>query len=236
MTTKAVFFDWFSTLVRIEPDRHVVCVETCREFGINIDPERALRGIYSAEEEVPEGRPFYWSSGADPGAFIRYNDIVLRAAGAATPDSNTTLRMVERARERMRDINFLLLDDVHPALAKLKERGLALAVLSNMNRPLEPYFERLGLTALLDFCLVPADVGGRGKPDEPIFLEALKRAGVQPCEAVHVGDESFVDGAGARRVGINPVLIDRFGLFADFNEYARIGSLLELPALLDTMP
>ena len=236
MTVKAVFLDWVNTLVRMEPDRHVLCMETCREFGIDVDPERALKGIYSAEEEVPEGRPLHWFPGANPGAFIRYNDIVLRMAGATIPDGDTTMRIVERARERFRDITFLLLDDVHPILEELKERGLAIAVLSNMNRPLKPFMERLGLMALVDFSLVPAEVGGRGKPDEPIFLEALRRAGAQPSEAVHVGDESFVDGAGARRVGINPVLIDRFGLFTDFNEYGRIGSLLELPALLDAMP
>lgn len=236
MTIKAVFLDWVNTLVRIEPDRHILCVETCREFGIDVDAQRALRGIYSAEEEVPEGRPIHWFSGADPAAFIRYNDIVLRAAGATIPDSSTTMRMVERARERLRDIRFVLSDDVHPALAELKEHGMATAILSNMNRPLKPFLERFGLMALVDFSLVPAEVGGRGKPDEPIFLEALRRAGVQPSEAVHVGDESFVDGAGARQVGINPVLIDRFGLFADFSEYSRIGSLLELPTLLDTMP
>ena len=236
MTMKAVFLDWVNTLVRMEPDRHVLCAEMCHEFGIEVDPECALRGIYSAEEEVPEGRPIHWSSGADPGAVIRYNDIVLRVAGATIPDGDTTMRMVERARERFRDIQFVLLDDVHPSLAKLKERGMAIAVLSNMNRPLKPFLERFGLMALVDFSLVPAEVGGRGKPDEPIFLEALRRAGVQPSEAVHVGDESFVDGAGARRVGINPILIDRSGLFTDFSEYSRIGSLLELPALLDTMP
>ena len=225
MTMKAVFLDWVNTLVRMEPDRHVLCAEMCHEFGIEVDPE-----------EVPEGRPIHWSSGADPGAFIRYNDIVLRVAGATIPDGDTTMRMVERARERFRDIQFVLLDDVHPSLAKLKERGMAIAVLSNMNRPLKPFLEKFGLMALVDFSLVPAEVGGRGKPDEPIFLEALRRAGVQPSEAVHVGDESFVDGAGARRVGINPILIDRSGLFTDFSEYSRIGSLLELPALLDTMP
>ncbi len=93
MTTKAVFLDWVNTLVRMEPDRHVLCAEMCREFGIDVDPERALRGIYSAEEEVPEGRPIHWSSGADPGAFIRYNDIVLRMAGATIPDGDTTMRM-----------------------------------------------------------------------------------------------------------------------------------------------
>ena len=236
MTTRAVFFDWVNTLVRMEPDRHVLCAEMCHEFGIDVDPERALRGVYSAEEEVPEGRPLHWSAEADPGAFIRYNDIVLRVAGATIPDGDTTMRMVKRARERFRDIQFVLLDDVRPSLTKLKERGMTIAVLSNMNRPLKPFLEKFGLMALVDFSLVPAEVGGKGKPDEPIFLEALRRAGVQPSEAVHVGDESFVDGVGARRVGINPVLIDRAGLFTDFSEYSRISSLLELPALLDTMP
>ena len=55
-------------------------------------------------------------------------------------------------------------------------------------------------------------VVGSAKPDAGIFHEALKRAGVVPEQACHIGDEPATDIEGARNVGIAPILIDRKGL------------------------
>jgi len=235
MTKRVVFLDWVNTLVRMEPGTHVLCAEIWRAFGIEADPMRILRGIYAAEEQVPEGRPIHWSPDASVDPFIRYNNIVLREAGIVPPEHEQTLLMMKHFKERFATVKFLPSDDVRPTLMKLKEQGLSTAVISNMNRPLAPYLERLQWTELLDFTITSSEVNGKGKPEAPIFLEALARAGVQPSEAVHVGDESFVDGVGAIAVGITPILIDRLGLFPDFTDYRRITSLQELPELLQSL-
>ncbi|MBN1855734.1 MAG: HAD-IA family hydrolase [Dehalococcoidia bacterium] len=232
MATKVVFFDWVNTLVRMEPGTHILCAEIWKEFGIEADPMRILRGIYAAEQQVPEGRPIHWSPGTNPDSFIRYNNIVLQAAGVAPQEYDQTLLMLKQFKERFAAMKFMPSEDVRPALTKLKEQGLTTAVISNMNRPLSPFLERLHWTELLDFTITSSEISGKGKPAAPIFLEALTRAGAQPSECVHVGDESFVDGVGAIGVGITPILIDRFGLFPDFTDYRRITSLQELPELL----
>jgi FMN phosphatase YigB (HAD superfamily) len=47
MVIKAIFFDWVNTLVHMEPDRHVISAQVCREFGIEVSERDLLRGIYA---------------------------------------------------------------------------------------------------------------------------------------------------------------------------------------------
>ena len=235
MTLSAVFFDWVNTLVHMEPDRHIMCVETCRNHGIEIEPLAAARGIYAAEQQMPEGRPINWSEDTPADVFVHYNDIVLREAGVTPPDRATTLRIISEVRIRARDVRFVPYEDVTTALQSLKQRGLKVAVLSNMSRPITSFLERLGLSALVDFAITSSEVEGNGKPEPPIFLEALARAGVEPANVIYVGDEPFVDGVGASRVGISPVLIDRVGVYADFQDYERITNLDQLAELVERL-
>lgn len=235
MTIKAVFLDWVNTLVHMEPDRHVISAEICREFGIEVAQRDLLRGIYAAEEKMSQGRPLRWSADDDPELYIRYNNTVLAHAGVQPPDMNTSVAMLKRFSERFRDFTFVTFDDVHPALTELKQRGITTGVISNMPHQMAPMLDKLRLSHLLDYTVTPLDVGGETKPATPIFLEALRRAGVKADEAMHVGDEHFVDGVGARAAGMIPVILDRYDLFSELTEYRRIASLRELVPLLDSL-
>jgi putative hydrolase of the HAD superfamily len=52
---------------------------------------------------------------------------------------------------------------------------------------------------------------GSAKPAQPIFLEAVSRAGVGVEETLHVGDHPEIDIAGAREAGLRTAWIDRNG-------------------------
>jgi FMN phosphatase YigB (HAD superfamily) len=235
MKIHAVFFDWVNTLVRMEPDRHVLTANICREFGIEVSDLDILRGIYATDADAPAGRPLRWSADEDPEVYLRYNASVLTAAGVTPPDRRTAGAMLQKFAERFKDIRFVVFDDVRPSLQELNDRGIVTGVISNMPQPVAPMLQKLGLSDLLDFGVSPLDVEGECKPAAPIFLEALRRAGAKSGEAVHVGDEYFVDGRGARDAGITPVIIDRYGLFESLEGYLRIESLVELPRLLDSL-
>ena len=235
MIVRAVFFDWVNTLVHMEPDRHVLSAEICREFGIDVSPRDILRGIYAAEEEMPAGRPLRWAADQNPEVYIRYNARVLAEAGVTPPDRKTAGAMLQRFAERFRELRFAAFDDVRPALESLRARGIVTGLISNMPQPMQPMLQKLKLEDLLDFAVTPLDVEGQGKPAAPIFHEALRRAGASAEEAVHVGDEHFVDGKGARAVGITPVILDRHDLFASLQGYHRITTLTELSNLIDTL-
>jgi putative hydrolase of the HAD superfamily len=75
-------------------------------------------------------------------------------------------------------------------------------------------------------------VVGVAKPDPGIFRAALDQAGVAAGACLHVGDSLDADVAGARAVGMIPVLIDRHARLPDADEL-RVESLAELVELVE---
>ena len=120
--------------------------------------------------------------------------------------------------------------DVIPTLQRLRAAGLTLAIASNANGVLEGMFDRLGLTAYFH-AICDSHVEGVEKPDPRFFQIVLERAGGRPETAMHVGDLYHVDVVGARHAGIEALLLDPHGLYADFDA-PRIGSLSELVSLV----
>jgi len=99
-------------------------------------------------------------------------------------------------------------EDVLPAFARLRTRGLQIGIISNWDRRLAGILDGLGLGASISTVVSSADVGLH-KPDPRIFELACERLGVTPAEAAHVGDHHYADVLGATAVGMIPVLIDR---------------------------
>ena len=78
---------------------------------------------------------------------------------------------------------------------------------------------------------------GVGKPDPELFRLAAKRMGVDPCDAVMVGDSLERDVAGAKAAGMRAVWLDR-KLWTESETAqpdARIERLSDLPAALDAL-
>lgn len=92
-----------------------------------------------------------------------------------------------------------------------QRRGYVQGVVSDAPSLLLGVLDRLGLNRYLDFVIVSA-LTGLAKPDAAIFDLALQRAGVQPGEAIHVGDNYVPDVVGARAAGIPVLLLDRSGI------------------------
>jgi putative hydrolase of the HAD superfamily len=98
--------------------------------------------------------------------------------------------------------------EVTATLLALRERGLALAVVSNFDSRLPGILEALELAALVDE-VVWSTGAGRAKPDPGIFHAALARLGIPPQHAVHVGDSRQADYEGARNAGLHARLVAR---------------------------
>ena len=104
-----------------------------------------------------------------------------------------------------------------------------LAVLTNGNADVR----RLGLADYFQFALCAEELGV-GKPDPLPFREALRRAGVAPGEAVHVGDHPLDDIQGARAAGLRAIWYNPRGLAwqGEAAPDAQISRLDQLPQLL----
>jgi putative hydrolase of the HAD superfamily len=92
-------------------------------------------------------------------------------------------------------------EGAHQALAKLRERGLKLAVVSNWDCSLPERLEALGLLAHFGAVVTSAEAGVP-KPGPEAFLLALERLGVKAGRALHVGDEE-ADERGAKAAGMH---------------------------------
>ncbi|MBS7633758.1 HAD family hydrolase, partial [Candidatus Bathyarchaeota archaeon] len=90
-----------------------------------------------------------------------------------------------------------------------KARGLKLGIITNgLESDIKRVFQKFGLPELFDI-KVGADTFHCAKPTPTIFLSTLKKLGVNPSEALFVGDSKSVDYEGARKAGLKALLIDR---------------------------
>jgi putative hydrolase of the HAD superfamily len=126
-------------------------------------------------------------------------------------------------------LEFTAYPDVIPALRELREDGLRLVVASNWDCSLPAWLEPAGVLQLVDGVVTSAEVG-EAKPSPRVFVRALSLAGVEPAQALHVGDKVGNDLAGAAAAGVRGVLIQRDG--GPPPDVEAIGSLRELRGLL----
>src|SRR3989304_2764733 len=156
--------------------------------------------------------------------YAAYEGLILRGAGVEV-SPELALRIFKELLAA--EIRFALFDDVPPPLARLKGLGLTLGLVTNLRRDLDKVCRDLGLTPYLDFGVSSQEAGAE-KPHPPIFLAALREAGVEPVNAIHVGDQYEADVLGARGVGISALLIDRDNLWSEIQDCPRLSTLAEV--------
>ena len=99
-----------------------------------------------------------------------------------------------------------IFDGVIEGLQAMKAQGLRVAVVTN--KPAEftgPLLERIGLRAYFD-AVISGDSVARKKPDPMPMLHACGLLGVEPVEAVVVGD-SMNDASAAKAAGCRVLLV-----------------------------
>jgi putative hydrolase of the HAD superfamily len=208
---RAVFFDLYNTLARFWPPREEIQAQAAASLGIRVHPEGIARGYADADAFLAREnarQPLRLRSPEEvEGFWAEYERRVLAGAGVEA-DAATALRVWRAVRSQPYDL--ALFPDVLPGLTLLKGRGICIGILSNIPREGKALLTHLGIAHVVDFIVTSQEVGAE-KPYPPIFLEALRRAGAAPAQAIHVGDQVESDVLGARGVGIHPVLMDRYG-------------------------
>ena len=123
--------------------------------------------------------------------------------------------------------NFELYEDALPVLEELRKAELRLGLVSNGIRDLHDFVahHRLDVDAI-----VGSRAHGYVKPHPTIFQAALQQLGVEPAEAVMVGDSLQEDVEGARALGMHAILIDREDRHPEIE--VRLTDLYGLPAAL----
>jgi HAD superfamily hydrolase (TIGR01509 family) len=194
MPIEGVLFDWGDTLFA-PPDAARVIAEVAQERGVALDAERA-RAIW---DEL-------WTLGKTPAELAKGRDLSAEAHRTAwTSLFQTADRHVpgvgRALYERVMDpAAWVPYPDTAPTLRALRDRGVKVAVVSNVPRDLSDVFAAHGLARYVDAFVHSFQVGAE-KPDPRIFIAACERIGTRPAATLMVGDHAVVDG-GATAAGL----------------------------------
>jgi HAD superfamily hydrolase (TIGR01549 family) len=93
-------------------------------------------------------------------------------------------------------------------VVELHRRGYTLGIISNLigSREIPDWLEADGFSSYFK-SVVLSSIFGKRKPDPSIYLEAARRAGVEPANCVYVGDNLKRDVTGTRGAGFGMVVI-----------------------------
>jgi putative hydrolase of the HAD superfamily len=231
-TTRAVFFDAGYTLLCMEPDQKTNFLRSCADLGIEIDHSRLREGIRVASEMLAprtpaaEKQPF--SMEAVDRFWTDYHRVLLSICAVDPRDADRAEAVYRRFNAHL---SWRVYDEVRPLLTALRRRGIKLGIISNWTGDLEDVLRSVELHHHFDFVLDSAHLGWE-KPHPEIFNEALRRAGVAPEHAIHVGDSPGHDVEGALAAGLRAALLDREGAHPQFDRAPRMASLDELLELM----
>jgi 2-haloacid dehalogenase len=205
--TRAVLFDFggtlydYATLVPAERDS---LLDLASWAGVDTSPEavqlahrNALRRVF--REYLP--RPFYLHRDMFRDAVIAMLEELGAPAETEHLERYRTVQWERHARD------FTLRDGVIETLTALRECGLHLGIVSNIDDDQLTHLLALAQIAPYFDSILSSEQAQSCKPDPGIFQEALRRAGCRPEEALFVGDTLPQDVAGARQVGLRTVLL-----------------------------
>jgi putative hydrolase of the HAD superfamily len=200
---RAVLFDAGETLIFLRPSAVGAYALICREAGLDLDEESLGRGLAFA------GRAFAERMRAredlridDEGEFahwVEVNRLAFESMGVEGVDIVGLSRRIQDAftAGRISAVG----PDTLATLRRLRASGLRLGVVSNASRGMGEVLAREGIIDLVDAVAISTVVGWE-KPSPQIFQHCLAALGVEPGEAIHVGDSVEADGAGARAAGL----------------------------------
>lgn len=211
MKPKLITFDCAGTLLDVEWDPARLAIETAEALGFSLDPQtsketyqRMLGARWDTFRTLNLQR-----SAAVCDAFWRHmTDDWCLAMGLPLEAS---AGLLARANDRLFGPEADLMrpfDDVEPLLETLRCSGIRLAVISNWDVSLHKALDRFGLAPYFELAVASLEEGVE-KPEVELFHITLQRLGVDPAEAIHVGDDPLDDLCGAKNAGMRGYLIDR---------------------------
>jgi HAD superfamily hydrolase (TIGR01662 family) len=221
LTLKAVLFDVDFTLAKpgplLGPQGYR---DAGRRFALELDPTRYPEARAAALLDLQH----HPELDHDEEVWIRFTEDIVRGMGG---EGESCRRVAVAITDGwLESENFELYEDVPSVLARLREAGLKIGLVSNTSRDLGTFVRHHALDVDV---WVSSRVHGKVKPSPTIFKAVLELLEVPPQEAVMVGDSPDDDVAGAEAIGMRGLLLDREG---KYGRRDALTTLAGLPAVL----
>jgi HAD superfamily hydrolase (TIGR01549 family) len=213
---RLVTFDLYDTLIELAPQRWERLGFALDKLGVAHDIE-ALRisDVHAEDYYTRENAktPIRDLPKDEQEAFrIEYMRQWLEAAGISAD-----FELAKAARHGYRaelDVapqfsSYLPYSDVVESAQRLREAGVKRAIISNADADVTAFVTHLAIAHEMDLIVTSAVVGYE-KPDIRTFQAAFEPLGIDPAEALHIGDQPRSDVVGALNAGMRAALIDRY--------------------------
>ena len=199
---RAVIFDWGGTLTpwhTVDPAEQW----TVYARAVHVDDDQASAGlaarILAAEESA-------WHR-ARTGQGSAHMDELLREVGLDPADVSHAPAL--RAYRQFWEPHTVTDEQVRPLWEGLRERGIRVGILSNTIWSRDYHrglFERDGVLDLIDADVYSSEIAWT-KPHPEAFRATAAALGVEPDEAVYVGDRPFEDVHGSQAAGMRAIWV-----------------------------
>ncbi|MBC3989672.1 HAD-IA family hydrolase [Streptomyces sp. AC563] len=212
MTAKGTLFDFSGTLFRAEPAERWLRAGL-NAVGLDLAPPEFARTLEelqavgaqpggTAPREVPAHLAAGWRVRDLSGSQHRAAYLA-QARQVSLPYAGLHEALYERHKD---PVAWEPYPDAAEVLAGLRERGVRIAVVSNIGWDLRPVFHRHGLDRFVDAYLLSFE-HGITKPNPALFQLACATLGTSAPETVMVGDSRRADG-GAAAIGCRVHFVD----------------------------
>jgi putative hydrolase of the HAD superfamily len=219
---RAIIFDLFNTLVSggVHGDRTSVNLRTAAVLGV--DPEAYDEAFFAVSRERYTG-----AYGSLAGTIRAIAGLV-----GGTPSDEQIERASALRRTMTAELLATIPDHTISTLDTLRLAGWRIGLVSNVTSEtpdrwretkLPPYFDAVAFSSEL----------GVAKPDRGIYLAACGQLDLPPADCVYVGDGADDELAGATALGMYVIRTTEYADSDPSWAGPTIGSLTELPALLD---
>jgi putative hydrolase of the HAD superfamily len=232
---RAVTFDCWGTLI-YEQDPGIargVRLEALREAASQGGAEADEAALEAALSAAHHRHVELWMDGVASGSPEMARWMLEHLEIAADAGDWPLETLVKRLEEAALTQVIHALAGARETLLALRERGIRRALVCDTGfspgRIVRRFLEQHGLLELLEV-QVFSNEAGRTKPHPSLFRAALEPLGVEPADAIHVGDLRRTDVAGARGVGMASVRIR--SIYDDDSEHPEADAVVDSHAHL----
>jgi putative hydrolase of the HAD superfamily len=195
---RAILFDAGGTLIHVDGERF------CEAAGII-----GADASFAAAENAAVAAVARWArsnpASTDAERLPLFLDTLLAGLGVP-PEARASAARRVIAEHRKSNLWSRAYGDAPSALSSLTARGYRLGVISNADGRVRGLLDQAGLSPFFELILDSAEVGLE-KPHPRIFLTATERLRLAPQACAYIGDIYEIDFLGARRAGLEAILI-----------------------------
>lgn len=219
-----VWFDIGYTLLYMQ--REITYQKALQEFGIEVPLEDIEKGFHLTDKLFMREYPGFFLQPRE--VFMpTYLGIMNYGMGLRIKVCELDARW-EKIKGSVKNY-WLPFNGVRDVLLELKRKSIGLGVISNWDCTARDILTGAGLVDFFDHLVISCEVDC-SKPDARIFDLALQRASVEARRCLYVGDNYYDDCIGSRKVGMNALVINRFGNLGveEINDCPVINHLSEI--------